>query len=301
MKTYSELSEGKWIVTDDEVLNQNNQFILIPYIKGKISTNILPTLTCDCDSVITSWNGKGFIVTLPSSNTTHNFTLIWGDLVRTFKFIVSEHLLEDIDSLKSELQSTQSKLEIMRNLLLGNQDVNFFQLTCESPGVYYYGVNPAFEIPPELPVSINYAIISGGVPTPIPSRCPFVWVDSRGNEVIRNFYCVVDGSRLLIINQDNETFMKDNLLMYTTTGTYDAGVCGIVSVQPGFDPVRLQGEGFIGLQVTAKIGGSYVHSELIPVCVSGNRHYEPVGGTVNDLGNKIVESGFPQTMINLND
>jgi hypothetical protein len=167
--------------------------------------------------------------------------------------------------------------------------------------VYYYGVNPNFDIPPELSVSINYAIISGHVPNPITSRCPFVWVDSRGNEVIRNFYCVVDGSRLLIINQDNETFMKDNLLMYTPSGTYDAGMCGIVSVQHGFEPVRLQGEGFIGLQVTAKIGGSYVHSELIPVCVSGNRHYEPVGGTVNDLGNKIAGSGIPNLMINFND
>jgi hypothetical protein len=161
----------------------------------------------------------------------------------------------------------------MRNLLLGNEEVNFFQLTCESPGVYYYGVNPNFDIPPELPVSFSYAIISGPGIGPIPSRFSSVW----GNGVIRNFYYNVDGSRLVIVNHDNS------------------------SDQPDFYSIRLQGEGFIGLRVTAKIGGSYVHSELIPVCLSGNPNYQPVGGTVEDLGSKIIASGFPQTMINFND
>jgi Collagen triple helix repeat (20 copies) len=184
----------------------------------------------------------------------------------------------------------QAQLETLRNILLGNG--KFFELTCVSPGVYQYALMPNVDVPPELPVSISYTFISGpGVL--FTSRCPFVWVDSRGNEVIRNFYCVVDGSRLLIINQDNETFMKDNLLMYTPTGTYDAGACGIVSVQPGFDPVRIRGEGFVGIVVEARIGSSYGHRELIPVCVSGNRHYQPVGGVVEDLEGKITSSGFP--------
>lgn len=183
-------------------------------------------------------------------------------------------------------ESNIAQVETLRNLLLSNG--SFFQLRCESPGVYYYELIPNAHIPPELPVSLSYTFISGpGVQ--FPSRCPFVWVDSNGNEVIRNFYCVVDGPRLVIVNQDNETFMKENTLMYTPTGTYDAGECGIVSVQSGFPPVELVGEGFIGINVTAKIGGSYARSELIPVCMSGK--YPPVGGVVEDLGGKIIGSG----------
>ena len=191
-------------------------------------------------------------------------------------------------------ESNITQVETLRNLLLGNG--NFFQLKCESPGVYSYELIPNAHIPPDLHVSFSYSFISGpGVQ--FPSRCTFVWGDRAGNEVIRNFYCVVDGPRFLIINQDNETFRRDNLLMYTPTGIYDAGECGIVSVQPGFSPVRVGGEGFIGINVTARIGSSYARSELIPVCLSGDSRYAPVGGAVDDLGGKIIGSGTGGTNI----
>lgn len=191
-------------------------------------------------------------------------------------------------------ESNITQVETLRNLLLGNG--NFFQLKCESPGVYSYELIPNAHIPPDLHVSFSYSFISGpGVQ--FPSRCTFVWGDRSGNEVIRNFYCVVDGPRFLIINQDNETFRRDNLLMYTPIGTYDAGERGIVSVQPGFSPVRVGGEGFIGINVTARIGSSYARSELIPVCLSGDSKYAPVGGVVDDLGGKIFGSGTGATNI----
>ena len=192
-------------------------------------------------------------------------------------------------------ESNITQVETLRNLLLGNG--NFFQLKCESPGVYSYELIPNAHIPPDLHVSFSYSFISGpGVQ--FPSRCTFVWGDRAGNEVIRNFYCAVDGPRFLIINQDNETFGRDNLLMYTTSGFHSDPLCGDnIPVQEGFTPVRLKGEGFIGINVTARIGSSYARSELISVCLSGDSRYAPVGGVVDDLGGKIIGSGTGATNI----
>lgn len=192
-------------------------------------------------------------------------------------------------------ESNITQVKTLRNLLLGNG--NFFQLKCESPGVYSYELIPNAHIPPDLHVSFSYSFISRpGVQ--FPSRCTFVWGDRAGNEVIRNFYCVVDGPRFLIINQDNETFGRDNLLMYTTSGFHSDPLCGDnIPVQEVFTPVRLKGEGFIGINVTARIGSSYARSELISVCLSGDSRYAPVGGVVDDLGGKIIGSGTGATNI----
>ena len=110
MKTYSELSDGKWIITDDETVDENGEFILIPHVKGIYSPAQPPILVCDSTAVISTWNGKGFLVTLPKESSTYNFTLTWGNLTRTFQFIVSDHLLEDMDSLKISLSDANGKI-----------------------------------------------------------------------------------------------------------------------------------------------------------------------------------------------
>ena len=103
MKTYIELSGGKWLVTDNEIITQNGEFLLIPLSKGVGSPSQPPTLICDCNDATTLWNGKGFVVTLPVTNTTHSFTLVWGDLTRTFQLIVSNRDFSDeIGQLQNE-------------------------------------------------------------------------------------------------------------------------------------------------------------------------------------------------------
>ena len=80
--------------------------------------------------------------------------------------------------------------------------------------------------------------------------------------------------------------------MYTTTGKYEKGTIGtFADVQSGYTPVRLKGEGFFGICVTVSIGNSYKHSEVIPVCISGKPEYQPVGGVVENLDEKISDSG----------
>jgi hypothetical protein len=165
--------------------------------------------------------------------------------------------------------SNQGQLETLRNIHSGNG--KFFELTRLSPGVYQYALIPSVNVPPELPVSISYTFISGPEVL-FSSHCQFVWEDSRGHEVIRNFYCVVDGSRLVIVNQDSS------------------------SIRPELTPVRIRGEGFIGIVVEAMIGSSFGRRELIPVCVSGDPQYQPVGGVVEDLEGKITSSGFPRAL-----
>lgn len=108
MKIYTELFDGKWIVTGNESVNENGEFILVPHIKGMGSPSQPPTLICDCNDVTASWNGNGFLVTLPTTNTTHNFTLTWGVLTRTFQFIVSNR---DFSGEIVQLQSEKSAFD----------------------------------------------------------------------------------------------------------------------------------------------------------------------------------------------
>ena len=291
MKTYVELSDGKWIVTEDEIPSQNGEFLLTPLSKG-LNSLTQPILTCDCSDVTALWNGSGFLVTLPTTNTTHNFTLTWGNLTRTFQFIVSDRDFSDeIVQLQQEkenqlliIQDLNNKITAWKNVVIGGE--NLFHLRNESPGVYYYELNPTFDLPGDIPVSFSYSLI-GGPGVQFTSRCPFVWMDNNGNEVIRNFYCIADGPRFLIINQDNETFGRDNLLMYTPAGFYRNSVGNTITIKDGYLPVRLKGEGFIGINLTASIA-NYSYTELIPVCLTGNKKFKPVGGTASDLNNKII-------------
>lgn len=484
MKIYTELSNGKWIVTDNEVSTQNGEFLLIPLSKGLGSSATTPTLICDCNDATTLWNGKGFVVTLPITNTTHSFTLVWGDLTRTFQLIVSnrdfsgeigqlqneklaldtyaqnqnsqfknfissieigvnnhidsinsqvnheiensfsairssnealkniviffenmantnvqnltslrdeaisrndsyaanaysmqisgysdaayrfsyirtefvERLLEDqfesakssvvnntssaISSIKNkisefaeqernvlnrsdselanlrsqqvnivpinnnsqlqqenedqkrtiaDLLNERSKLsahaQILQNIILNNE--NMFHLVDEGGGVYSYELNPRINLPNNLPISYSYFLFSGPN-TYISSRCPLVWTDERGDEsgkeVIRNFSCTFDRYRLVICNQDNDTYRGNHdVLMYS--GNTDVNDQKIV-------PQRLIGEGFFAISVTAYIG-NYSYTSDIPVCISGNPNYAPVGGVVDNLQDKINLSGFP--------
>lgn len=513
MKTYIELSGGKWLVTDNEIITQNGEFLLIPLSKGLGSSAGAPTLICDCNDATTLWNGKGFVVTLPVTNTTHSFTLVWGDLTRTFQLIVSNrdfsgeidqlqneklafdnyiqlqdsqfknfissiendiyHQIDSInlnmqESIESSFRSTnnlnqqiknviemyensatanaedlrnqinvyphmatvynamisvfldqaskfnhirteiiektqqpqfestkasiiatassaiigvknnisilvneekhnlnnndiaianlrsqqvnivpidsqfdnvkgtlgpvctfgnitvpcmgslseldsnisesqlqqenedqkrtiadllneRSKLsahaQILQNIILNNE--NMFHLVDEGGGVYSYELNPRINLPNNLPISYSYFLFSGPN-TYISSRCPLVWTDERGDEsgkeVIRNFSCTFDRYRLVICNQDNDTYRGNHdVLMYS--GNTDVNDQKIV-------PQRLIGEGFFAISVTACIG-NYSYTSDIPVCISGNPNYAPVGGTVVDLQDKIMKSGFP--------
>lgn len=278
MKTYTELSDGKWIITDNEAQSQNGEFLVVPRIKGNVSIDANPILTCDSNIVNVLWNGNGFLVTLPEGNSIYSFTLTHGELIRTFQI----HVGEDFSQTITELNN---KINALKSAILGGE--NLFHLRNESPGVYYYELNPAFDLPGDIPVSFSYSFI-GGPGVQFTSRCPFVWMDNNGNEVIRNFYCITDGPRFLIINQDNETFGRDNLLMYTTSGFYSDPLCGDnIPVQEGFTPVRLKGEGFIGINLTASIA-NYSYTELIPVCLTGDEKFKPVGGTASELNNKII-------------
>jgi len=200
------------------------------------------------------------------------------DLHKSFVLEKLNNVNNNIDLLKTNILSSISNQnsETLKNILNG---VSLFQLT-EDPnntGRYYYKLIPNVNLPSDLSISYSFNFISGPNTQPIISKCQFVWEDGNGGEVIRNFDCFVYESELIIVNQDNDTFNNsDNTL-----------------IQPGFTPVRLKGEGFFGINVIAKIGNSYTHTEMIPVCVSGDPKYQPVGGAVNDLSNKIIASGFP--------
>ncbi len=480
MKIYTELSNGKWIVTDNEVSTQNGEFILVPLSKG-LNSLTQPTLTCDCNDATTLWNGKGFVVTLPITNTTHSFTLVWGDLTRTFQLIVSnrdfsgetvqlqseklaldnyiqiqnsqfknfisfmeigvnnhidsinsqvnqeiensfsairssnealkniviffenlantnvqnltslrdeaisqndgysssiysamigghadaayrfsyirtqfvESLLEEqfehakssvvnntssaISSVKNkisefveqernvlnrsdselanlrsqqvnivpinnnsqlqqenedqkrtiaDLLNERSKLsahaQILQNIILNNE--NMFHLVDEGSGVYSYALNPSINLPNNLTIAYSYFLLSGPNTHISRTRCPLIWTDENGKEVIRNFSCTADRYRLIICNQDNDTYRGNNdVLMYS--GNQDVK-------DQGFTPQKLVGEGFFAIRVTAYIG-NYSYTSDIPVCISGNPNYAPVGGVVDNLQDKINLSGFP--------
>jgi hypothetical protein len=189
----------------------------------------------------------------------------------------------------------QQQQKTLRRILNGD---SLFQLTPHpnKPGVYHYGLNQEYTLPENLTLSVGYYLIGGRAGDQIRWKCPMVWVDESGNEVIRNFICEysTDRSHLVITNQDNEIFGVDNSLMYTTTGKYETGTIGtFADVQSGYTPVRLKGEGFFGICVTVSIGNSYKHSGVIPVCISGKPEYQPVGGVVENLDEKISDSGQP--------
>lgn len=215
------------------------------------------------------------------------------------------HVNNNINLLKENVVNTISNQnsEILASNILNG--VSLFQLTPafgKPLGVYYYELKPNITLPEGLTVSVGYHLIGGRLGEDIRSQCPLVWIDESGNEVIRNFICTHEtgGSRLVITNQNNEMFGCENQLMYTTTGKYETGTSGIFAdVQSGYTPVRLKGEGFFGIYATVSIGDSYRHSELIPVCVSDKSEYQPVGGDVENLMEKINNSGEP--MINSSD
>lgn len=211
----------------------------------------------------------------------------------------------NINSLKENVFNTisnQNSEILVSNILNG---VSLFQLTPapgKPPGVYYYELKPNITLPEGLTVFVDYHLIGGRFGEDIRSPCPLVWIDKSGNEVIRNFICTYEtgGSRLVITNQNNEMFGCENQLMYTTTGKYETGTLGtFADVQSGYTPVKLKGEGFFGIYATVSIGDSYKRSELIPVCVSDKSEYQPVGGVVENLMEKINNSGEP--MINSTD